>query len=310
MSSEVELPPFERAAHLRKQLDFLEAELHAPGSLIVPMWRAQNLIAGERGVLLELGRAPELVDQAGELVWLGKLGEASCFALDLSNLPDPRAHALLAESGEFKELRGVAAMLPADQAALLAYARGLLFWHTRTQYCGACGERTAPRQGGHVRVCRRESCALEHFPRTDPAIIVLVHDGDDCLLGRQRSWPRGMYSTLAGFVEPGETIEQAVAREVAEESGVLVSDVRYFRSQPWPFPSSLMIGFSARATSRAIDIGDDELEDAQWVSKADLQASARVSSPLEAAREQRFFVPGTYSLSGQLIDAFLRGEIG
>jgi len=185
----------------------------------------------------------------------------------------------------------------------------MLFWHTRTQHCGACGERTAPRQGGHVRVCRRESCALEHFPRTDPAIIVLVHDGDECLLGRQRSWPRGMYSTLAGFVEPGETIEQAVAREVFEESGVRVEDVRYFRSQPWPFPSSLMIGFSARAVSRAIDVGDDELEDARWVSKAELQATARVSAPLDAPRTGQLFVPGRYSLSGQLIEAYLRGEI-
>src|SRR4029077_18162460 len=142
---------------------------------------------------------------------------------------------------------------------------------------------------------------------TDPAIIVLVHDGDECLLGRQRSWPRGMYSTLAGCVEARETSEQAVAREVFEESGVRVEDVRYFRSQPWPFPSSLMIGFSARAVSRAIDVGDDELEDARWVSKVELQATARVSAPLDAPRTGQLFVPGRYSLSGQLIEAYLRG---
>jgi NAD+ diphosphatase len=301
MSAGEQLPPFDRAAHLRKDLAFLEGELQAPGSLVMPVWRGMSLVEGERAALLPLTRAGELLDLGGELVWLGKLGDASCFAVDVSELADPRAHALLGSRGEFKEARTAAMLVPVSEAVLLGYARGLLHWHSRAQHCGACVERTAPRQGGHVRVCRRESCRLEHFPRTDPAIIVLVHDGDDCLLGRQRSWPKGMFSTLAGFVEPGETIEQAVAREVAEESGVPVSDVRYFGSQPWPFPSSLMIGFGARANGRSIDVGGgDELEDARWFSKAQLREP----------REHGFFVPGTFSISGQLIQAFLRGEIG
>ena len=146
-----------------------------------------------------------------------------------------------------------------------------------------------------MRECRDEACRSKHFPRTDPAIIVLVHHGDRCLVGRQSSWPKGMYSTLAGFVEPGESLEQAVAREVHEESGVRITDVRYFRSQPWPFPSSLMLGFIARATTTEIDVQDDELEDARWITREQLREP----------RAHDFFVPGAFSLSGQLLDAFL-----
>jgi NAD+ diphosphatase len=153
------------------------------------------------------------------------------------------------------------------------------------------------REGGHVRACRNDACATMHFPRTDPAIIVLVHDGDQCLLGRQKRWPKGMYSTLAGFVEPGESMEEAVAREVEEEAGVLVQDVRYFRSQPWPYPASLMIGFTARATSRAIVLGDQELEHAAWFSREQIRNFGADGA----------FVPGAnFSLAGQLIAAFLQ----
>lgn len=284
----------DRAAHLRKDIDALEAALRDPRSLIVPVWRELALLAGERLALLELGAARDLLDAGGELVWLGKLGETSCFALDVSGVAEPQRHPRLGPAGEFKDLRFAGSVLPADHAAVAAYARALLNWHARQRHCGLCGAPTAPRDGGHSRVCRDEACKTQHFPRTDPAVIVLVHDGDRCLLGRQASWPKGMYSTLAGFVEPGETVEEAVAREIEEESGVLVEDVRYFRSQPWPFPSSLMIGFTARARTRAIRL-DDELEHADWFTREQVRN----------ARDHGFFVPGRFALSGQLIEAFL-----
>jgi NAD+ diphosphatase len=289
-------PAIDRAAHLRKDIDALEADLRAEGSLLLPVWRDQSLIDGERLAALDLARARALLDVGGELVWLGKLGAAGCFALDVSALPEPLQHPALAQRGEFKDLRFVGGALPAEQAAVALYARGILYWHRRHAHCGACGGTTAAREGGHVRVCRAEACATQHFPRTDPAVIVLVHDGDDCLLGRQRTWPKTMYSTLAGFVEPGETLEQAVAREVEEESGVRVAvdDVRYFRSQPWPFPSSLMVGFTARAQGRELR-ASDELEDARWFSRAQLRDP----------RAHGFYVPGRFSLAGQLIEAFL-----
>ena len=297
MSADAVLPPFDRATNMRKQLDVLEAQLGQPGSVLVPVWREQSLIAGGRAALVPVGRARELLQADHELVFLGALGGQACFAVDVSALPDPLAQPALSGSGEFKDLRQCGSALGHDEVALLAYARAMLYWHARQRHCGVCGAPTAPREGGHVRLCRREECGVQHFPRTDPAIIVLVHDGDDCLLGRQRRWPAGMYSTLAGFVEAGETLEQAVVREVAEESGIRVDEVRYVRSQPWPFPSSLMIGFAARARSREIDLQDDELEDARWFSREQIQN----------ARDHGFFVPGVFSLAGQLIEAFLNG---
>jgi NAD+ diphosphatase len=289
------LPRLDRASHLRKSLDFLEAELRSPESLLLPVWRDLSLVAADQLVLLPLAQAQALLEAGGELAWLGKLGEQSCFAVDISTLTEPMREPSLAGKGELRDLRMVGATLPADQAALAAYARGLLIWHGRHQHCGVCGGKTAARDGGHVRACRDPNCKSEHFPRTDPAVIVLVHDGDLCLLGRQQRWPAGMYSTLAGFVEPGETIEEAVAREIMEEAGIAVDDVRYFRSQPWPFPSSLMLGFTARATSRDIHLGDDELQDARWVTRQQIRD----------CRAHGFFVPGRYSLAGQLIEAFV-----
>jgi NAD+ diphosphatase len=285
----------DRAGHLRKDVDFLQAELRAPGSVIIPVFRDLSLIAGEHIALVPVAEAGALLDHDGELVWLGKLAQGSCFALDLSTFADPLAHPALRQRGELRDLRMTGATLRSDHAALALYARGLMHWHTRQRHCGVCGAPTAARSGGHMRLCRNDACKTEHFPRTDPAIIVLVKSGNECLLGRQPRWPAGMYSTLAGFVEPGETIEGAVAREVHEESGVHVQDVQYFRSQPWPFPASLMIGFHATATTREINVDGDELEDARWFTKD------QVRDP----KAHGFLVPGKFALSGQLIEAWL-----
>ena len=151
----------------------------------------------------------------------------------------------------FKDLRFAGGVLPPDEAGLLAYARAMVLWRRRHRYCGTCGARTSSTSAGHVMKCSNASCGAEHFPRLDPAIIVLVTDGERALLGRQASWPAGRYSTIAGFVEPGESLEDAVAREVLEETGVAVLEASYHSSQPWPFPSSLMIGFTARAAPDA-----------------------------------------------------------
>src|SRR5262249_49094954 len=153
----------------------------------------------------------------------------------------------LADEVEFTDLRRVGPLLERFEGSLLAYARGITYWHQRHRFCGVCGAPTRSRDAGHVRVCLNETCKTQHFPRTDPAVIMLVHDGDRCLLGRQSVWPTGMHSTLAGFVEPGESLEEAVAREVREETAIEVTDVAYHSSQPWPFPSSVMLGFHARA---------------------------------------------------------------
>jgi NAD+ diphosphatase len=213
-------------------------------------------------------------------------------------LAEPLAHAAFASDEarcELVDLRTALARLDSAHTELAFYARALLVWHSRAQYCGSCGHATKPRDGGHMRLCSRGGCDTQHFPRTDPCVLVMVTDEDKVLLGRQKTFPRGMYSTLAGFVEAGETLEQAVAREVLEETGVVIEpeSLRYAGSQPWPFPASLMIGFRARAARTEIVRGE-ELEEARWVSRGELEE-----------QHEGFWIPPPLTLSGQLLAEFL-----
>jgi NAD+ diphosphatase len=197
-------------------------------------------------------------------VLLGWYHDARCVLVQLGDDAPPPPGA------RFEELRPLAAMLDGEQAGLLAYARALTYWQHRHRHCGVCGARCEPQRAGHVMRCRDPGCATEFFPRIDPAVIVLVSDGERALLGRQASWPAGRYSTVAGFVEPGESLEDAITREVLEETGVAVRDPRYHSSQPWPFPSSLMLGFTATADRGATPQRSTELEDARWFSRAQI----------------------------------------
>ena len=225
-----------------------------------------------------------------DLTLLGWFRGARCVLVDMR---EPVAGPELPAGTELRELRPLAPLLPADSASLLAYARALGLWKLRHRHCGTCGAPNIPARAGHVMRCSREGCGNETFPRLDPAIIVLVTDpsGERALLGRQASWPAGRYSTIAGFVEPGESLEDAVVREVAEETGVQVSEVAYDSSQPWPFPSSLMLGFRAVASTDAITLHDGELEDARWFTRADVAAGHPALPP-----------PG--AISARLIDAW------
>jgi NAD+ diphosphatase len=260
-------PYLDRAAHLRKDAAYVAAALADPGTLIVPLWQARNLVrrgegtsaAAFIGVTHEVRRT--LPD--GELVLLGRFHGRAVFAAELAAPAPP----VLLPDATFEDLRTAGAFLPHDEAGLLAYARALMLWRQRNRYCGRCGAPTHAESAGHVMTCTDPACATEHFPRLDPAIIVLVTDGERALLGRQAAWPAGRYSTIAGFVEPGESLEDAVVREVLEETGVRVQDAEYHSSQPWPFPSSLMIGFTARAAPDAVPRADEELEDARWFTR-------------------------------------------
>ena len=282
----------DRAAHLRRDPEWLAARRADPDTCLVPQWRGRSLIRWEgdaaSAVRLKVGEAPDELRGLLELadpVLLGLADGVPHLGLDLSCHEDAEGH--LAALGELLDLRSAGSVLPADDAALLAYARGLFHWHSRHRFCGACGTPTESRQGGHVRTC--PACEIDHFPRTDPAVIMLVTRGDTALLGHQDAWPEGMYSTLAGFVEPGECLEEAVAREVMEEAGVAVEDVQYHSSQPWPFPGSLMLGFTARATTDEIHLRDGELADARWFHRDELRAAEgppglRLPSEISIAR--------------------------
>jgi NAD+ diphosphatase len=265
---------FDRAAPRRKDKAWVEGLLGHEETRFLLLSRGRNLVlaaaeAAPRAAFVPRG---DLAALAGDPVLLGLVEERAVFAIDLAEADAALAARAAGEAAAFTDLRRVGPLLSRQEGALLAYARGIAYWHERHRFCGVCGAPTASEEGGHVRRCTSPSCGTAHFPRTDPAVIMLVHDGERCLLGRKPEWPAGMHSTLAGFVEPGESLEEAVAREVNEETGVVVDEVAYHSSQPWPFPASLMLGFHARARSVAITVDPEELEHAAWYERGFLRA--------------------------------------
>jgi NAD+ diphosphatase len=257
---------FDRAIERRGQTQWLSEQLSASAQLI-PLWRERNLFrwGKEKGPLFVDACA---VTAPLNMIFLGiQPNGRSLFAADVRDAAEEeealKILCLNSDQARFIQLRAYNGFLAPGDRALLFYSRSMIHWHQEQRFCGRCGARTQVEEGGHVMGCTNPKCAAKHFPRTDPATIMLVGDGEKCLLGRQASWPAGVYSTLAGFVESGETLEEAVFREVKEESGVEVKNIRYFGSQPWPFPQSLMLGFFAEATNRELSCGS-ELEDVRW----------------------------------------------
>jgi len=257
----------DRSGDRRKDSDWLADAAVSEDASFVPVWNKRCLVGGDppHALLLERSQVAEYID-AENLVFLGLFRNQPAFAVSVEGDDAP-----FADIGEFQGLRFLGTMLPLDEANLVAHARALVLWHASQLFCGICGSASVPEAGGNSRRCVNENCGREIFPRTDPAVIVLVTDGERCLLGRHPSWPEDRYSTVAGFVEPGESLEDAVRREVFEETNVRVSAVHYHSSQPWPFPSSLMLGFIATAATTEIRLNDGELEDARWFTRADLQ---------------------------------------
>jgi len=280
-------PYLERAAHWRKDEERLRAALDDPATWFVPVWHARSAVVtssdGRASAYFAAGAQTFAGLDASGFILLGEFQEHVVFAVALAGEAPPP----LASGAEMHDLRLIAGELPAEEAGLLAYARAMVHWREHNRFCGRCGSPMTAVQGGHVMQCA--ACAHQQFPRLDPAVIVLVTDGERALLGRQPAWPPGRYSTVAGFVEPGESLEDAVAREVREETGVSVDEIVYHSSQPWPFPSSLMLGFTAHARDTYIDLSDDELEDARWFTRAQLAAG-------------EIALPTTHSISFRLIE--------
>jgi NAD+ diphosphatase len=280
----------DRAAERRKDDRWVEARLRDPATRFTPVWEHRSFFVPgadpPRAAWLTPPAAEPLLEAGAVPILLGVEGDVARFAL---LVVDGGA----VGGGEWDDLRGRGLRMPAHEAGLLAMARGLAHWHARHAFCGACGAPTDPREAGHVRVCG--GCGAQHFPRTDPAVIMRVEHEGRCLLGRQASWRPGVYSVLAGFVEPGESLEDAVAREVLEESGVPVADVRYHSSQPWPFPASLMVGFTARALSPAIR-PEDEMEEVRWFTRDEVR---------RGLEEGSFHFPSTFSISYRLVAEWL-----
>lgn len=268
----------DRADERRQDLEWLrERWQHAR---VVLLDRDGDALADAERRLAPVAASALDEDDFGRALYLGSRGDEAWFALAVYDATAAR----YAEHHRWVSLRGAAAHWDRFHSGLFAYARALVLWQDRARYCGRCGSPTRVLRAGHSLACSSGDCAHEQYPRLDPAIIVIVEHGDCCLLGRAPGWPTGRYSTLAGFVEAGESLEDAVRREVREEAGVRVGACRYHSSQPWPFPSSLMVGFHAQAIDDRIVLGD-ELEDVRWFSASDIVAGVergelRLSSPI------------------------------
>ncbi|MCW2997992.1 MAG: diphosphatase [Solirubrobacterales bacterium] len=300
----------DRAGHRRPDATWLARARMDACSRVIILTREGALVAGDVGGMgpddwyapqggrLKVARLTVADGIPEDAVLLGTddAGHA-VFAVD--RLPDTAARP---DDVQALDVRAAAALLPASEAGLLAQANTLLHWHRTTRFCGSCGEPTQAREGGHLLVCKN---GHQHHPRTDPVVIMLVVDQerDRVLLGRQPSWPPRRYSALAGFVEPGEALEAAVAREVLEEAQVQVGAVRYVASQPWPFPASLMLGFEADYAAGEAAVGDEELDDVRWCSRDEVIAAAAAES--ERSGDAPLLLPPKLAIARHLIDTWL-----
>lgn len=268
----------DRAAEMRGQSESLKTHKQAHAVLL---WRGKPMISGDELLRVPMDH-PVMDDAAPAMIFLGREDGAPVFAADLSQWepagpeaetlnsfldPSVQQHPAIADAA-FAELRAVMTRLSPRDAELATTAKAVMEWHRSHRFCARCGGESQMTMGGWQRDCA--ACGGHHFPRTDPVVIMLITHGNSVLVGRSPGWPEGMYSLLAGFVEPGETIEAAVRREVFEEAGIRVGAVSYLSSQPWPFPASLMLGCAGDALNKDLTIDPEEIEDAMWVTREDM----------------------------------------
>lgn len=292
----------DRAANQRSDKKWVTEQLNNPESKILPVWRNQNLFThGDKISMacLDLEHLNAFSNGKNQPILLGLIGQRSYFSIDISHLDRPKDNISSNSDVEFADLRQIGPIMNPEEGNLLAYARGINYWHRQHLHCGVCGNMTHSEAAGHQRRCKDKSCNTVHFPRTDSACIVLVYNGDKIILARAGRFPAKMQSVLAGFLEPGENLEDCVAREVFEEVGVNLTDIVYQHSQPWPFPSSLMVGFRARALNTDLHPDPKELESADWISRDELKAITP-DSDLQLPRKD--------SIARRLIEEWLSEE--
>jgi NAD+ diphosphatase len=299
--------PLNRASEKRIDSTWIESKRRDPSTLIMPMWRLEPFLLGKENAapplelgLLRVGIADSLAAPDAPCIFLGLDGDLAVFALDISAADDPAHKGPLAGLGFFRDARMAGSMVSIKGAALIAQAKAMIDWHQRHGFCPKCGAPTRMMDAGYRRLCDR--CNSEHFPRVDPVVIMLATHGEACLVGRGKQFPPGMFSALAGFVEPGETIEEAVRRELMEEASIKVGEVTYYATQPWPFPSSLMIGCFAKAESRDVKADETELAEVRWLERS-------VARQLcEGKQIDGVKVPPPIAIAYHLIRAFAFGE--
>ena len=292
--------PLDRASDRRPDKDWIGRQLASPDALAFPLWNGRPFVETAKDGGLQIAYVPaklakELSEGDEHLLFMGLWKETAVFAVDLDGEADP-AEGPLAGMGKFEDLRRVALTLPSTEAAIVATAKAMFEWRRRHKHCAVCGQATEAVDGGWKRRC--SSCEAEHFPRTDPVVIMLPYHGERCMLGRQEAWPAGMFSALAGFLEPGESIEEACARELTEEAGLRTRKVRYHSTQPWPYPSSLMIGLIAEVEDDEGTPDQTELSEVRWFTRAEAR-------DLLAGKLDGVGAPGALAIAHQLIKAWV-----
>jgi NAD+ diphosphatase len=297
--------PLDRASERRRDDGWLAARLKDPESLCLALWNGAPLVEpappaeaatppGVRLAYLSSALAHDISGGAERLLFMGLWRDVAVFALDFDGSADP-TQGPLQGLGRFEDLRSLALRLPAADAAMAATAKAVFEWRRRHPHCSACGQASEVAEGGWKRIC--PACRAEHFPRTDPVVIMLPTCGDRCLVGRQAAWPKGMWSALAGFVEPGESLEEACARELQEEAALDTLKVTYHSAQPWPYPSSLMIGLIAEVADGEARPDQTELEAVRWFTRE--QARQLIRGEVDGA-----FAPPRLAIAHQLIRAW------
>jgi NAD+ diphosphatase len=291
--------PLDRASYRRSKPEWIAEQLAAPDSLGVALWNGRPFVEPAKDGGMQIAYLPaklvaELAGGEERLLFMGLWKDTAVFAVDLEGPADP-GDGPLEGFGKFEDLRAVALKLPPNDAAIVATAKQMFEWRRRHPHCSVCGEATRAMEGGWKRKC--PACEAEHFPRTDPVVIMLAYHGDRCMLGRQEAWPKGMFSALAGFLEPGETIEEACARELNEEAGLRTRKVRYHSTQPWPYPSSLMIGLIAEVEDDEGAPDQTEISEIRWFTRD--EARALIAGQVEDAA-----APGKLAIAHQLIKAW------
>ncbi|MDB5466397.1 MAG: MutT/nudix family protein [Phenylobacterium sp.] len=292
--------PLDRASDRRGDDEWLAKQLASSDSLGLAMWNGRPLVEPSKDGDLQIAYLPaklvgELSGGAERLLFMGLWKGTAIFAVDLEDTSDP-SEAALDGLGKFEDLRAVALRVPAPEAAILATAKSMFEWRRRHKHCAVCGQPSRAVDGGWKRKCA--SCEAEHFPRTDPVVIMLPYHGDRCMLGRQEVWPKGMFSALAGFLEPGESIEEACARELNEEAGLHAVRVRYHSTQPWPYPSSLMIGLIAEVEDEEGAPDQTELSEVRWFTRDEAR-------DLLAGKLDGVAAPNRLAIAHQLIKAWV-----
>jgi NAD+ diphosphatase len=291
--------PLDRVSEHRADPEWMAAQLAAPDALGLALWNGKPLVettkeGGTQIAYIPAGMAKELSGGPEKLLFMGLWQGVAVFAVDLDGRPDP-ADGPLEGLGRFEDLRVIAMTMPGTEAAIVATAKSMFEWRRKHRFCSACGQPSEVADGGWKRIC--PSCETQHFPRTDPVVIMLAVKGERCLVGRQAAWPKLMYSALAGFLEPGESIEEACARELWEEARLKTRSVRYHSTQPWPYPSSLMIGLIAEVENDDAVADQIELDEVRWMTREETRAMLRG----EVADAK---APGALAIAHQLIKAW------